>query len=621
MANCIRIGCQAFPRRFEGNVTQQLSSAQRKPTLNADSFQRILAAAYVLQENNDRMVARESSSEEEPQSDYTQTLSEIVSTQKLIQTRQLDLLAATALITEQLQKITSASGVAVGIVEADDLVYLACTGSAAGDARARLALDSCLTAYCLSSGRILRCSNAMQDSRLRAELCRKSRVGSLIAVPVFQEEKVAGVVELRFVGANSFQDGDVRTSELMAGLVAEAIVRSDLDSRKTLAAERATILQTLERIKPQLERLAGESALSAGRKKSAATAMPVEPPIASVESRKQNGRAICRACTHPFDAGELYCGNCGVARPDTTLGGNIQSKVASLWYMQQAAERSRSENSPLQPDVKKPDVLSPAASVKPVSLQDIVAQFLSPEDSALQAEADTTNMAPSGFEPLDSSQLEESLPATEYETDNADASSELSQAAKEPDWGPPQAESAPQLAAAPLQIVSAESKVFDLSPWTSARKSRQWLESLKAQQRPRMIWLAQQWRESRANIYTGIAAVLLLIVIALWVVQPSASVNSASTGTATASNRQRQNPPQPQLTLFEELLVGLGLAEPPPAPVYLGNPDAQVWVDLHTALYYCPGSQLYGKTSGGKMTTQRDAQQDQFEPANRRVCE
>ena len=67
--------------------------------------------------------------------------------------------------------------------------------------------------------------------------------------------------------------------------------------------------------------------------------------------------------------------------------------------------------------------------------------------------------------------------------------------------------------------------------------------------------------------------------------------------------------------------MGLGLAEPPPAPVYLGNPDTQVWVDLHTALYYCAGSQLYGKTPGGKMTTQRDAQQDQFEPANRRVCD
>jgi hypothetical protein len=67
--------------------------------------------------------------------------------------------------------------------------------------------------------------------------------------------------------------------------------------------------------------------------------------------------------------------------------------------------------------------------------------------------------------------------------------------------------------------------------------------------------------------------------------------------------------------------VSLGLAETPPAPVYLGNPNAQVWVDLHTALYYCSDSDLYGKTQGGKFTTQRDAQLDQFEPAARKNCD
>jgi hypothetical protein len=52
----------------------------------------------------------------------------------------------------------------------------------------------------------------------------------------------------------------------------------------------------------------------------------------------------------------------------------------------------------------------------------------------------------------------------------------------------------------------------------------------------------------------------------------------------------------------------------------MGNPDTEVWVDVHTALYHCPGSELYGKTPDGRMTTQRDAQQDQFEPANRKAC-
>jgi hypothetical protein len=65
----------------------------------------------------------------------------------------------------------------------------------------------------------------------------------------------------------------------------------------------------------------------------------------------------------------------------------------------------------------------------------------------------------------------------------------------------------------------------------------------------------------------------------------------------------------------------MGLAEAPDPPEYKGNPNAQVWVDLHTALYYCPGSDLYGKTPKGKTTSQRDAQLDQFEPASRKACD
>jgi len=114
------------------------------------------------------------------------------------------------------------------------------------------------------------------------------------------------------------------------------------------------------------------------------------------------------------------------------------------------------------------------------------------------------------------------------------------------------------------------------------------------------------------------AGVILLLVISGWGIRPA---GTKAAGNATpAQNTQPQTPPQPQLTLFEKLMVNLGLAEPPPAPVDMGNPNAQVWVDVHTALYYCSGSELYGKTADGKFTTQRDAQQDQFEPSNRKAC-
>ena len=120
------------------------------------------------------------------------------------------------------------------------------------------------------------------------------------------------------------------------------------------------------------------------------------------------------------------------------------------------------------------------------------------------------------------------------------------------------------------------------------------------------IWLAKH----RADLYVGAAVVMLLIVLSGWGMRP-----------AGKSFGPVKSAPQPSLTLFEKLLVNLGLAETPPTPVYLGNPNAPVWVDLHTALYYCSDSDLYGKTPGGRFTTQRDAQMDQFEPAARRNCE
>ena len=74
-----------------------------------------------------------------------------------------------------------------------------------------------------------------------------------------------------------------------------------------------------------------------------------------------------------------------------------------------------------------------------------------------------------------------------------------------------------------------------------------------------------------------------------------------------------------QLPMLDKMLVRLGLKTLPP-PSYSGNPDTKVWIDLHTGLYYCPGTDLYGKTGKGKYQKQREAQQDQFEPASRKPC-
>jgi hypothetical protein len=73
--------------------------------------------------------------------------------------------------------------------------------------------------------------------------------------------------------------------------------------------------------------------------------------------------------------------------------------------------------------------------------------------------------------------------------------------------------------------------------------------------------------------------------------------------------------------MTEKWMIDLGLAEAPTVPVYRGSPGANVWVDLHSAQYYCADEDLYGKTQTGRYTTQIDAQRDQFEPAGRKPCD
>ena len=120
------------------------------------------------------------------------------------------------------------------------------------------------------------------------------------------------------------------------------------------------------------------------------------------------------------------------------------------------------------------------------------------------------------------------------------------------------------------------------------------------------IWL----RQHRGDVSVAISTMVLLLVFV--------------GGGARADHprpAQASIPPQPSLTLFDQVLVGLGLAVAPPAPPLVGNPNVQVWVDLHTALYYCSDSEQYGKTPDGRFTTQGEAQLDQFEPAARKQCE
>ena len=102
-----------------------MTDEKKKTDLDEQTFAKLLEAAYVLQEHNDRLRAKGF------QADFAENLSAIVETQKLIQTLQLDLAAASELVAERVQKVTNASGTAIGILEKGELYYRAAMGNAA----------------------------------------------------------------------------------------------------------------------------------------------------------------------------------------------------------------------------------------------------------------------------------------------------------------------------------------------------------------------------------------------------------------------------------------------------------------------------------------------------------
>src|SRR6202045_4699923 len=129
---------------------QIVADQKEKPVLDEQTLQRLLEAAFVLQEHSDGFENRASqtdplgtqellapSREEQTgddlssKDDYTHTLAQIVETQRQIQTRHLKFENAMALVAESLLKITSASGAAIAILDGKKVRYRAVSGACA----------------------------------------------------------------------------------------------------------------------------------------------------------------------------------------------------------------------------------------------------------------------------------------------------------------------------------------------------------------------------------------------------------------------------------------------------------------------------------------------------------
>src|SRR5438874_5027728 len=216
-------------------------------TLDRESFQNLLARASLAQEYLDSQKATRPAVDlppkpaigEQPKEaipvDYIRSLSAIAAVQRSIATDDVDVDVAMALIADQGRTVANANGVAMGLLEGDNLVYRAGSGGAATyigrHVKATLSVSR-------ASGEILRVENTQTDARIEAAICRQFGAKALLIVPICRGRTVVGAIEILFYDAHAFQDREVRTYQLMAGLVTEAISRAaELELKQALAAE------------------------------------------------------------------------------------------------------------------------------------------------------------------------------------------------------------------------------------------------------------------------------------------------------------------------------------------------------------------------------------------------
>jgi GAF domain len=191
-------------------------------SLNRESFQRLLASAFAVQESHID----------------SQFLSALVEVQRLITKEDLGVDGAMTLVVDSARDVAGAAGVAIGLLEGDQLLYRAGSGCSAAYKGNRVGASLTVAAHTKARREILRVENAQTDTRIEAAICRQFGAESLLILPIYRDGALAGVLEILFEEAHAFQDSEVSTYRLMAGLIETALLRAfQTEQRKPPARE------------------------------------------------------------------------------------------------------------------------------------------------------------------------------------------------------------------------------------------------------------------------------------------------------------------------------------------------------------------------------------------------
>ena len=165
-----------------------------RPTLDAESFQELLASAFVVQQ---RLMD-------------VQFPCAIPTLRTLVATGNIDVNAAMQVIAGRARNLANANGAAIGLLKGDELVYLAGSGSAVTYVGRHMTATLSVSAKSELKGEILRVEDAETDELLEMDSGRAwtrekyERINAERLAEMDRAFRRAGVDTLRFSTAESF---------------------------------------------------------------------------------------------------------------------------------------------------------------------------------------------------------------------------------------------------------------------------------------------------------------------------------------------------------------------------------------------------------------------------------
>ena len=130
-------------------------------------------------------------------------------------------------VVEQARVATGATGAAIALARAGEMVCRATSGPDAPDLGVRLETTSGLSGACLQTGSIQLCGDTETDPRVDAEACRRLGVRSILVLPLGEEPEPFGILEVFSSLLDAFGDQDVSSLRNLA----RRVVASNVSNR------------------------------------------------------------------------------------------------------------------------------------------------------------------------------------------------------------------------------------------------------------------------------------------------------------------------------------------------------------------------------------------------------